>query len=482
MINFRNKILILGFGAVARSFLPLLLKHIRVPYKNITIIDFVDQSKYLKHWIDRGIKFVQLRITPQNLARTLSAYVNGGGLIVDLAWNVDCLDVLQWTYNNKILYVNASVEEWDPYAEIHTRTSLEKSLYKRYVKLLEMVPKWKGMATAVLDHGANPGLITHFTKKGLIDITRRFISDEKASKRDAEILEYFIRKKMFSHLAQKLAVKVIHCSERDTQMTGKSKKLNEFVNVWSIEAMMEEAIAPVELGWGTHEKLMPPLATRPDYGPKNQIILSQMGINTWIRSWTPYQEYVGMIIPHGEAFGISRMLTVNRGRKAVYRPTVLYAYLPSDETMLSLHELRCRGYELQSNKRVMTDEITNGADSLGTLIMGHKYNSWWTGSVLNIKEARKLVPGQNATTIQVAIGVVSAIIWMLDNPKEGICFPEDLPYEAMLKIARPYLGDFISEPVKWTPLSNYQVFFIENVDSQPDKTDTWQFRNFTFKP
>jgi len=482
MINFNNKILILGFGAVARSFLPLFLRHVRVSCKNITVIDFVDQTEHLKEWINKGVRFIQLRVTPQNLARTLSTHVNSGGLIVDLAWNVDCLDVLQWAYNNKILYVNASVEEWDPYAEIHTKTSLEKSLYKRYVKLLDMVPKWKGMATAVLDHGANPGLITHFTKKGLMDIARKLISDREISGREKEALEHYIKKKMFSYLAQKLGVKVIHCSERDTQSTNDSKKSNEFVNVWSIEAMIEEAIAPVELGWGTHEKLIPPLATKPEYGPKNQIILSQMGINSWIRSWTPYQEYVGMMIPHGEAFGISKLLTITKGKKAVYRPTVLYAYLPSDETMLSLHELRCRGYELQTDKRVMTNEIINGADSLGALIMGHKYNSWWTGSILDIKKARKLVPGQNATTIQVAIGVVSAILWMLDNPEAGICFPEDIPYETILKIAKPYLGDFVSEPSKWTPLSNYQVFFIENLDAQPDKTDPWQFRNFSFKP
>ena len=482
MQKFNNKVLILGFGAVAKSFLPILFKHIKIPYKNITIIDFVDRSRHLKEWTQKGVKFVQLKVTPHNLARTLSAYTNGGGLIVDLAWNVDCLDVLQWIYNNNIFYVNASVEEWDPYAEIYSRTSLEKSLYRRYVKLLGMVPKWKGTTTAVLDHGANPGLITHFTKKALIDIARKIIHDKKSPKHDVEILEHYIRKKMFNHLAMKLGVKVVHCSERDTQMTNKSKKPNEFVNVWSIEAMMEEAIAPVELGWGTHERLLPPLAVKPDYGPKNQIILPQMGINTWIRSWVPYQEYVGMIIPHGEAFGISKLLTVNKGKKAAYRPTVLYAYLPSDEAMLSLHELRSRGYELQPDKRVMADEINSGADHLGALIMGHKYNSWWTGSILSIEQARHLVPNQNATTIQVAIGVVAAILWMLENPKAGLCFPEDLPHDYVLNIAEPYLGKFVSEPSRWTPLANYQVFFIENPYAQPDKTDPWQFRNFAFKP
>jgi homospermidine synthase len=29
--------------------------------------------------------------------------------------------------------------------------------------------------------------------------------------------------------------------------------------------------------------------------PRNQIILRQMGLNTWVRSWVPSQEIVGML-------------------------------------------------------------------------------------------------------------------------------------------------------------------------------------------
>ena len=94
------------------------------------------------------------------------------------------------------------------------------------------------------------------------------------------------------------------------------------------------------MGWGTHEKELPPLAHVPTYGPKNQIFLAQMGMNTWVRSWIPDQEIVGMVIRHGEAFGISDRLTVWKGKKAVYRPTVHYAYMPCHETISSLHELQ----------------------------------------------------------------------------------------------------------------------------------------------
>ena len=116
----------------------------------------------------------------------------------------------------------------------------------------------------------------------------------------------------------------------------------------------------------------------------------------------------------------------------------------------------------------------------GALIMGHRYNSWWTGSVLSIHESRKRIPHQNATTLQVAIGLVSAVMWMMENPNRGICMPDDLPYEFILDVAKPYLGKLLSVPSGWTPLKNYQIFFKENPNLVPDRKNIWSFKNFLF--
>lgn len=78
---------------------------------------------------------------------------------------------------------------------------------------------------------------------------------------------------------------------------------------------------------------------------------------------------------------------------------------PSDAAINSLHEFGMRGMELQSNQRPMKDDILEGKDEFGCLLMRHDLNAWWIGSILSIGEARELVPGQNATTVQVAIGV-----------------------------------------------------------------------------
>ena len=477
--KFLHKILIIGYGSVSQCTLPILLDKINVPFKNITIMDFENKTKALKKYTDRGIRYARKKITKENLSKILPQYVDDGGLIIDLAWNIGCDDILTWCHNHHVLYANTSVEEWDSLAGIHTKSPQQKSLYFRQMQLKKLTKNWTNGTSAVVDHGANPGLISHFVKQGLVDIAAKCVKQNKVSSKVKEKIQQYVQNKEFAKLAQQLGVKVIHCSERDTQITNRPKEVDEFVGTWSIEGLREEGTAPAEMGWGTHEKKLPPLAHVHRSGPKNQICLPQMGMNTWVRSWIPDQEIVGMVIRHGEAFGISDRLTVWNKTKAVYRPTVHYAYMPCHETLSSLCELRGRNYVLPPRLRIMGNEITSGNDILGALLMGHPFGSWWTGSDLSIEEARKLAPGQNATTLQVAAGIVSAVLWMMENPNKGFNLPDDLPHDFVLDIAKPYLGNFISTPSDWTPLKNRTVYFKENPVSKQNP-DPWQFENFVF--
>jgi len=477
-IPFKNNILILGYGSVSRCTLPIILEQMDVIKEKITIIDFEDKAKELEPFTKKGIKYVQKKITPENLDSVLSKYAGKDALIIDLAWNIGAIDIVTWCHDNNCLYINTSVELWDPYKN---EDIFEKTLYWRQMQLKELNQKWGGRSvTAVLDHGANPGLISHFIKKGLIDIADKIVKDKKFSDtRTRELLKYK-ELKDFPNLARVLGVKVIHCSERDTQITNKPKEVNEFVNTWSIEGFREEGIAPAEMGWGTHEKKHPPLAFQAPYGPRNQIFLAQMGMNTRVKSYVPEIGPIeGMVVRHGEAFGISDRLTVcDKDGYPIYRPTVHYAYMPCHEALASLDELRARNYELQPKMRIMGDEITSGKDILGALIMGHPYLSWWTGSILSIEEARKLAPGQNATTLQVAAGIISGIKYMIENPNKGILIPDDIPHDYILEIAKPYLGELHSKPYEWTPLKSRPIFFKENPEHLILDKDPWQFENF----
>ena len=126
----------------------------------------------------------------------------------------------------------------------------------------------------------------------------------------------------------------------------------------------------------------------------------------------------------------------------------------------------------------MNDDIINGSDILGVLLMGHDFKSWWIGSLLDIDESRRLVPHQNATTLQVACSVMAAVMYMIENPREGVLLPDQLPYDYILKHAKPYLGTFKSEPADWDPLRNWSHLYERYGAPRPKDEDMWQFNSF----
>jgi homospermidine synthase len=102
--------------------------------------------------------------------------------------------------------------------------------------------------TAVLTHGANPGLVSHFLKQALLNIARDVGVDGRAALPVA---------KSGQHSRTSLGVKVVHVAERDTQVPSIPKKVGEFVNTWSVDGFISAGSQPAELGWGTHEKALP---------------------------------------------------------------------------------------------------------------------------------------------------------------------------------------------------------------------------------
>ena len=482
-VKFNGKILIIGCGSVSQCAVPLVLELIDVPPENVTIMDFVDNRARVKDALEKGVKYVIDRVTPENFTELLSEYVGSGDMIIDLAWNIDCIAIVQWCRLNEILYVNTSVEEWDPYKDIERNDPTRYTLYSRHMQIRKMIEDWgeNNRTTSIVDHGANPGLVSHFTKHALLGIAEKILKEKPNDPRKKE-LEKALQDKNFPKLAELEGVKIIHISERDTQITDKPKEVNEFVNTWSIEGFFEEGVAPTELGWGTHEYLIPKNSYFHNVGPKNQICLGSIGMKTWVRSWVPCGEITGMVIRHGEAYSISDRLTVWENGKAVYRPTVHYAYCPSNAAINSLHELEMRQFNMQERQRIMSDEIIDGHDELGVLLMGHDFKSWWCGSLLDIHTARKLVPHQQATTLQVAISVVAAAMWMIKNPKSGFLMPDDVDHEFILKVAKPFIKPFISKAVDWTPLKNLNTKFTKFDITRPKDEDVWQFVTFLVDP
>ncbi len=484
MSKLPQRTLVLGCGSVSQAVVPLLVRDLQLPPSSITVVDFVDNRARIADQLALGVGYEQDRLTEHNFDEFLSARVGPGDMLVDLAWNIDNPTVLQWCRDHDVRYLNTSVEVWDPYEELIATNALDRTLYVRHMSLRRLKATWpdnKG-ATAVLEHGANPGLVSHFVKQALGDIASKMLADGLG---DRVALEAALASRSYNQLAMLTGTKVVQIAERDTQISSVPKRPNEFVNTWSVDGFYEEGVAPAEMGWGTHERRLPPNGfVHSGEGPCNQICIARPGMETWVRSWVPSGETRGMVIRHGEAFTMSEHLTVNDERgKAVYRPTVYYAYHPSDAAINSVLELRMRGWEMQPEQRILNDEIISGRDELGVLLMGHPYQSWWTGSLLSIDEARVLLPHQNATTLQVAGSIIGAVSWMIDNPNEGVCVPDDLPWETVLGVAGKYLGPIHSQAAAWDPVSSRRDLFANFSDEAAfvDHDDPWQFTNFLIR-
>ena len=320
--------------------------------------------------------------------------------------------------------------------------------------------------TAVMTHGANPGLVSHFVKQALLDLandTGIYISAPTT-------------RQGWGELSQQLGVKVIHIAERDTQVASRAKQPGEFVNTWSIDGFYSEGAQPAELGWGSHERHFPRDGSRHDFGPECAIFLNRPGAATRVRSWTPLEgPYHGFMITHSEAISISDYLTLRDGTGAArYRPTVHYAYHPCDDAVLSLHELAGKNWVLQEEKRLMMKEIVEGIDELGVLLMGHQRNAYWYGSQLSIAEARRLAPHNNATSLQVTASVLAGVVWAIENPRRGIVEPDEMDFTRIIELCVPYLGNVVGAYGDWTPLDDRDNPFPEDLD----RSDPWQFKNF----
>jgi len=360
----------------------------------------------------------------------------------------------------------------EPAANGYTEGSLvDRTNYMLRERALALKKEFKkGSPTALFAHGINPGLISSLLKQALVNIAH-----------DTKLPNFTepTNRKEWAELMHKLGVKVIHIAERDTQVTRDPKKPREFVNTWSSEGFISEGIfQSAELGWGSHEKELPEDALQHTTGSRAAIYLKRPGASTPVRTWTPNQKtFHGFMVTHNESISISEYFTVTDNKEQVlFRPTVHYAYHPSDIAILSVRELLGNdSIKPEPNLiRVAMDDIVDGKDELGVLVMGHSKVTYWFGSVVDIHSARKLAPNNNATSLQVAAGVLSGLVHCIEHPKDGIIEAEDLHYKRAIEVAKPYLGQILGAYSDWTPIKNYSNLFPRPVDLN----DPWQFKNF----
>jgi homospermidine synthase len=435
----------IGFGSIGRGTLPLLLRHLKADRSQYTVIDPDDSWR---HILDKeGITFIKQGLTKANhrdLVKPLVTRGRGPALIVNLSVDVDSLGMMRLARDTGALYIDTVIEPWPGFYYNPKLGTEARSNYRMRENMLALKHKLGAGPTAISCCGANPGMVSWFVKQALLDIAGELKLKFEEPKSRAE----------WAKLMKRVGVKGIHIAERDTQRSKNPKPLDCFVNTWSVEGFISEGLQPAELGWGTHEKKLPPEGRKHKMGSGAAIYLERPGADTRVRSWTPTAgAQYAFLVTHNEAISIADYFTLRDGKKVTFRPTCHYAYHPSNDAVLSLHEMFGRGGEKQSHQHILDeDEIVDGIDELGVLLYGHRKNAYWFGSQLSIQEARQLAPYQNATGLQVTSAVLAGLIWAIENPNAGIVETDEMDFRRCLEIQRPYLGPLIGVYTDWNPL------------------------------
>jgi homospermidine synthase len=461
-VNFPGRIVMVGFGSIGQGILPLILRHIGTSSDRITIVTAEDRGN--TEAAEFGVKFVKRALTSENYRQVLEPLLGAGDFLLNLSVDVSSTALVQLARERGALYLDTCIEPWaggytDPHMPVEARSN-----YHMRLEALKLRKGHEKSPTAVLTHGANPGLVSHLVKQALLNIAKDTGVETSVPTARAG----------WAKLAKELGIKVMHVAERDTQVSNHPKAPNEFVNTWSVDGFVSEGAQPAELGWGTHERHFPADGSRHKAGSGCAIYLNRPGASTRVRTWTPQAgHFHGFLITHSEAISLADYYTVMDGERVAYRPTSHYAYHPSDAAVMSVHEFAGRNWHLQDHKRIMMSEITAGIDELGVLLAGHAKNAYWYGSQLSIAEARTLAPYNSATSLQVTSAALAGMIWAMENPQRGIVEPDDMDFERPLNICRPYLGSVVGKYTDWTPLYQRGELFPEDLDT----SDPWQFKN-----
>ncbi|HHT0592926.1 TPA: saccharopine dehydrogenase C-terminal domain-containing protein [Legionella anisa] len=458
--HYKNQFIMIGFGCIGRALLPLLIDKLNIKPSRITVITNGEESIGIAHQF--GINFQVKTITRTNYIEIIGDRLQPGDFVIDVSITLSSYCMLTLCEQKGALYINASSERWGDEFILENIPPESRTNYLLREEVLKL--KGKTNNTAIITHGANPGLVSHFVKQALLNIAR-----------DNQITIQMPKTRFdWAKLAYTLGIKVIHIAERDTQTALPFKAVGEFVNTWSIKGFIEEIRQPVEIGWGSHERNLPEGAKSHIVGPKCSIYLERPSASIKIRSWTPsFGAYHGFLITHPETTSVTHFLTLKEDAELHYRPTVLYSYCPCPDAILSLYELYGNEWIPQQKSRLIVDEVKQGVDELGVLLMGNPKGAYWFGSTLSIEQARTLAPHNNATSLQVVAGLFAGIVWAIGHPNQGILEPEELDHEEILKLALPFLGTVDGYYTDWTPLQNRGWLYSENLDAD----DPWQFMN-----
>src|SRR6202050_794784 len=159
-----------GFGSIGQGVLPLILRHIGIPADRITIVTAEDLGRAEAEQF--AVKFVKTALTQDNYRQVLEPLLTAGDFLLNLSVDVSSVALIQLARERGALYLDTCIEPW---AGGYTDPSMPVEARSNYAMRLGALRLRKGhekAPTAVLTHGANPGLVSHLVKQALLNIAK----------------------------------------------------------------------------------------------------------------------------------------------------------------------------------------------------------------------------------------------------------------------------------------------------------------------
>ena len=484
--NTDRKYVFIGVGSVGRPSVHFLHEFIDVNYQNVHLVDQLDMRAVpsLQDVFKKGAKFTQKRLEDADWEPFFKEIgLKPYDMVIDLTTDTNGPKIVETLRKMSVMYMNTSVEvNW----HYQTQDVYEASLLSRYHTLnkIFLTTSDQNNATQLFNFGMNPGVISHFAFQGLLDVANHVLKVK-----DDVLLAEFVAKKQYNLIAKHLELNTIHSSELDTQISHNLKNDGTFVNTWSCIGLLEEGCEPAQVGWGTHERII----------PEGGIILGREGVGfkdcaykKLHQSWVPGHEFVGMVIPHDEAFSLNRALTAEN-----YSPTVHYVYRLPLQTKQMMESMTVEELTKVNKWRVLNpyqDELT-GEDIVGSLLIfaknpitgENKPWTYWFGSILGQGSSDFFGP----TSMQVCSGILTGLKYTVMNNNLGPIESEKVPTDFVMKHTLPYMGRVVSTEADWKPNSTQFSELSVNKkevkgDSVPAKekpihmTNDWKINGFQY--
>jgi len=462
VVRFEGKIVQFGFGAVGKSFYEKVSREIKFNENEYFVITRYRED--FDAFISLGgmaANFITCEITKDNFRSVFESHLSCGDLLLDFADTVGTKDICDWCAEKNIMYLNTGDADW---------SENWLNIFQQNKNLNSIKRKHRSAHTSnthpiVLQHGNNPGLVSHFVKAGIEHIV---YTQHKKDKR----LKALIKQNKFNEAAHILGLKMIHVNDIDLQKINNSFGDRALLNTWCIDAFFFEMLSEATINLGSHEYI--------DFEDECKFIdfshgfleFKNLAAEKKCRTYYPGGVFEGFLVPHDETATIAKSLEVARDGKLVYRPSVMFLYSPchlaaeyfrkakvndypkpNPAKPLDCEEANgetiIRGYVYPAHSEVVCrEQITSGTEYVGVLLIGENFEPVWVGNRIEpsfLYKNEKDSYWQTPTITPVAMSALAAVCWMIENKdKGGIYFPDDIiDYKHILKIAEKYISKTI---------------------------------------